>query len=288
MSEWIDPRRIPIIGHDIYQAGQVYRIWSQPCGIDPWIAVQASFTYTPMLLWSLFKPDWGDLTFTRGGRPHHRKGFRRFRLDGAMLAPAPTKPGVTMALFSGYQILQRIGWYMIVVDAATDFAVNWSSMAYQWSGCRVAGLASAQGRGGPVDYGGVEGEFTATYNAPETEHVYPGEASGGIVYIPTKGPKTCAATITCEVKPWSGSDPELLGVDLVRNTTGQDPVRIPMSGSGDPKGVSTWTGADTLAGGEEEGTNWRMIMRCRDPWLTVLDGKITADGAPATGLEHDP
>lgn len=284
----IDPRRIPVVGNDIYQAGQVYNIMSQPCGPDPWIAVQAFWSYTPMLLWSLVKPDYGDLTFQRQGRNHRRVRRRNFRIDGSMLAPTPNKPGVSMALFRGYQIFQRLGWYLIVADAATDFAVNWTSMAYSWSGCHVAGVPWATAEGGPISMGGYSGEWTAPYNAPDLSWDGRASASPGFAAIDQPGPKTCSATVTTRVVPWNGSDPEVLGATLRRNWTGPDRKAIPMSPSGNPKGVCTWSGVDSLLDANAPNTTWLVDIHCRDPWLHIEGGKIHATGAPSWGLDHDP
>ena len=144
---YINPYRIPLVGGTIYNAGQVYDILVQPCGVDTYISVLAFFNYLPRLAWSIYKPTPTD-TFTEmlSRRKKRRRG-RRFRVD---LLETPVDVGkngsvrwVTWKIFAA---AERVGWYFIVVDSTVDFLVNWTSMAYTFSGCAVAGSPSCQNR----------------------------------------------------------------------------------------------------------------------------------------------
>lgn len=134
----IDVRRIPIIGNDMYQVGQVIDIVSSPCTPDPYIAVQAFFYNVPQLVWSLVKPDPVDFVTERFGRPHKRKRRRRMRADDVWIPDSHGSRGdLAWAAWRGIRLVEKVGWYLLVVDATTDFVVNWTSMTYRNSGCPV-------------------------------------------------------------------------------------------------------------------------------------------------------
>lgn len=138
-----DPRRIPIVGDDIYQVGQVVDIIATPCSPEPVIMVQAFFAYTPQLLWSILKPDTEDLLLNRFKVRHKRNRVKNFRLSALDVSINP-KPGNELAaVFKSIKFKERIGWYFLVADATTDFLVNWTSMVYEWSGCPVSGAPGA-------------------------------------------------------------------------------------------------------------------------------------------------
>lgn len=132
-------KQIPFVGDQIYQVGQVYQIISSACTPDPIISVLAAFHYLPTLAWSLYKPIPFDSFTEVMGRRHKRRRRLKF-LPSDILAKPTAKPGtVAWHHFRVGALAERIGWYFIVLDATTDFAVNWASMAYQWSGCQVEG-----------------------------------------------------------------------------------------------------------------------------------------------------
>lgn len=127
----------PIIGPWISRIGQVQQIMSTPCSPDPEIWVMAFFHGVPNLVWGLFKPDPLDDYLDRTGVPHHKKRRRKFRVMGRIEAELPHPKGLGWAVFKLGALAQRLGWYMAIIDQATELAVHWSSMAYQWEGCRI-------------------------------------------------------------------------------------------------------------------------------------------------------
>lgn len=120
----------------------VQDIWTDGCSVDPAIFVTAYFYNLPRLVWTLFKPDpidtYVDLKKPRGHKPK-RNG--RMRVGGVINPEGGGGRGKQTAVFKLGALAERIGWYFIIVDAALDLAVNWSSTAYQWSGC-VGGACS--------------------------------------------------------------------------------------------------------------------------------------------------
>lgn len=131
--------KLPLIGKDIAKVGQVYNLLSTPCSVEPEVWVYAFWTGVPHALGSIFKPDPLDWAGERFGRGHGRGRKRRFKVDDLVKSKVPVGRGLGWAFFRMYQFQQRIGWYLLVADIATNFAVNWTSTAYTWSGCRVPG-----------------------------------------------------------------------------------------------------------------------------------------------------
>lgn len=119
--------------------GHVSDIMAQPCQPTPMIWVEAYFSSLPTLIWSLFKPDPFDLSGGKGGRPHKRT--RKFVLNCFGYERAIAVAGGSLlkwACFAG-EWSNMIGWYFLVADASVDLAVNWSSTAMRWSGCKIPG-----------------------------------------------------------------------------------------------------------------------------------------------------
>lgn len=131
---------VPVIGAWTARVGHVYDIISTPCEIEPTIAVLAAFHAAPRALVGILKPDRLDLVAKRFGRPHGRRLPRRFRVidELIMKVPPPVKK-LGWCIWKLGDWAQRLGWYMLIVDAGIEFAVHWTSAAYQWSGCNVPG-----------------------------------------------------------------------------------------------------------------------------------------------------
>lgn len=196
----IDPG-LPFITPYFAKAGHVADIIMAPCDVDPWMAVYAAFEQTPQLLWSIYKPTAFDLVTERftGGRLGHKK--RKFTYQDRLLGKKSQTGKWGWAVFKGAQFAERVGWYMLIADATMDYLVNWTSMAYQYSGCEVPGLGGARIKGtnesklqtGPAVYTGyTEHEasegfiwgFTSVGIAPG----YQGTFSGEVTIRPSEGP----------------------------------------------------------------------------------------------------
>lgn len=125
----------------IYEApakkiGQVWDTLGSPCSVSPGLWVAAGFAALPTFALSLIKPEIVEVNLEKRGRRHlkwRRFAFKIFDLQG----PQITIRGAPTWVRLGYNTAERLGWYLLVVDATTDFAVNWTSMAYRFSGCQV-------------------------------------------------------------------------------------------------------------------------------------------------------
>lgn len=131
---------LPVIGPWTAKTGHVIDILSTPCAITPTVMIKAAWHATPRLLIALTKPDRYDLVTKRWGGGHKRRSKRRFKVIDELVSEIPVpKNKISAAIFNLGNWAQRIGWYMLVVDATETFAIEWTSAAYQWSGCQTPG-----------------------------------------------------------------------------------------------------------------------------------------------------
>lgn len=137
-----DPRQIPFVGDQLGKLGHIYDIMSTPCDVEPAIWVKAAFHASPYLLLSLTAPECIDIDMPRAGRRHKRLRRLGFKWT-QILQPTLVIRGMPSLVRFGFNMAERIGWHMLVVDATLDFAVNWTSMAYQLTGCSTSGMPYA-------------------------------------------------------------------------------------------------------------------------------------------------
>jgi hypothetical protein len=137
------PYDIPLIGDDLANIGRLVDIYSQPCNSEPIIWVKAFFQAIPTLIWSAFKPEIWDIDIpSRHRRGKKPKNFL-FRAMDMIPDSLITIPVPRWTPFIINEALERIGWYFLIADALEDFAINWTSTAYQWNGCTLPGVAHA-------------------------------------------------------------------------------------------------------------------------------------------------
>lgn len=154
---------LPFIGPWPAKVGKVLRLWASPCSPSAEIWVQAFWHDIPFLVWAFIKPESWDLVSERFGTGHHRKRRKKFHVLDVFQPKFPVPKGaIGWAVFPVVQASERIGLYLLVVDASLDFVINWTSTAYTWEGCDVEDAAWATGRAQdatlilpPFDFGGV-------------------------------------------------------------------------------------------------------------------------------------
>lgn len=128
------------------------------CGLDPLISVEAVFYAGAKAVAAIIKPfpmaeTWHELT----SRAHKTKFSFSFREMARRLGiefgaveelelATPFAEGLGWYFFkvSGDLALKAL-WYLLVIDTAADFLVNWTSLAYQWQGCDLPAGPRAKG-----------------------------------------------------------------------------------------------------------------------------------------------
>ena len=288
MAQQFDPRRIPIIGDDIYQVGQVIDIWGDGCSPQPSIFIRGFFEYTPLLLWSLFKPDPFDLVFDRLGQRHKRKRRRRFRVKDFDALGGPKIPGERGFMYQSIKLVQRIGWYLIIVDATSDFLINWTSMAYQWSGCPAPSPGSAS-FWGPTGFRISSGvPITVQLRGNQNAKQGAANATNSNVQINTLGPKQGTGSASLHLEPRLGVTGEITRVFMrvvyLNNVTKDIDFKPEQPGENPGK----WTGQLRDFAANLGFAHYRMYATFTVGRLYIDDITLSASGAPNNAIEFDP
>ena len=164
-------RRIPVIGKEIAKIGHIYDMAVLPCKPTPEIWVLAFFYAVPNLLWSLYKPDPLDDVWSRVGRRRGIKRRQRMTFIEEYTEEIPLKPSLRWVRFAG-DWAQRVGWWMLIVDAAIDHAMYWQSGAMAFEGCKSTGIPFAEGEQHGVTSETTGGEWKRLFVATEYWHIF--------------------------------------------------------------------------------------------------------------------
>lgn len=127
---------IPIIGDQLAKINHAIDLWANPCMPNAEIWIYGLFHSVPTLAISLLKPEIIDLNIEHRGRKPRKGKKLRFIPDILFRDALVEIPVPKWHVFQVYEFSQRIGWYFLVLDATTDFVINWQTMAYQWQGCQ--------------------------------------------------------------------------------------------------------------------------------------------------------
>jgi hypothetical protein len=165
----IQPRDIPIFRKWEGKIGKVLNVVTMPM-----IGVYAFWRYVPFLAWRLLKPDPKDAVLNRFGKGHRLRRRWTFSADDIIKATEPHPKGLGWAWFKLGSAAQRVGWYILVIDATLDFVVDWTSAVYQWGGCPFPATAyvTAQGNGQVWGPPAEEKPFTSWQNAGSIGYSY--------------------------------------------------------------------------------------------------------------------
>lgn len=114
---------------------RIHQMWVQPCSIKVWVWMAGYFAASPAILFSFHTPDCLDWAGERIRRGHHRR--RKGLLTPADLAKpiAPPNNAIGHAGFAMYNMAQRIGWWLTLIDGVGEWVIQGTSFAYEWSGC---------------------------------------------------------------------------------------------------------------------------------------------------------
>jgi len=267
----------PLLGKWYGRVGRVIHILSLPCQPTPQIWVYAAFVSTPRLLWSLFKPDFIDLKYDQvkaGFKRHGRKG--KFKIHTMDVPKYPTPRGLGWAVFEAAEFAQRVGWYLCVIDATTEFAVNWTTLAYQYQGCTTPGVAHANmNLPDPKNFGPLPGQFTVTGWNTLSEDGFAGSTSG--IGIPAGFNYTASAGVAV-------TDPHIPGypfapttfkiVDVANNVT-----IATLDENVEPDGSRTYQTQSFQPFGPKPLHNLRLIVEMGAGVALVTSGSFTAYGS---------
>lgn len=217
------PAENPFFKHWEYKVGRAVELWAAPCNPTPEIWVSAFFHDIPHLVWSLTKPDSLDLSVARFGVRHKRKPKKRFNLIDDMISSSPIPKGkLATALFAGQELAQRVGWYMLVVDATTDFVINWVSTAYRWDGCdnAAAGYGSSIGKTGYFLYHPFDGDPAPMWDPVGDQ--FPVTATQAYMICPAGHDVSAGVSVRIRSEAGTGHDPgTVTGVELVDYESGR-------------------------------------------------------------------
>lgn len=284
---YVNPYRIPIIGGTIYNVGQVYDIMIQPCGVDTYISVLAFFQYLPRLAWSIYKPTPLDTYTEMLSRRKKRRRGRRYRVD---LLENPVDVGkkgsvrwVTWKIFAA---TERWGWYFIVLDSTVDFLVNWSSMAYTFTGCAVAGTPSCQARNTITRQyftTGIPVQVVFDQWGPGT--IWSSNQANLNCF--THGPKMAIGGVT-PIMPTQGPEAAPQWMELTKSTPGlpNETARQDID-SDDP---AEWGTAELMRSFSDidRPCSYHMLLKHSFGWAAYENAYMSASGTLDDGFKWDP
>lgn len=283
-----DPRRIPIIGNDIYQAGQVWSIVNQTCTPNPTIAVKAFFAYAPTLIWSLVKPEALDLAFDRAGTRHKRKRYKKFNYFDHQQIELPKGSKSALALFKVADIAQRVGWYLLIADATTDFALNWVSMAYQYGGCDVPNANYAYWRGNmaaPI----AEASSPVQIYGPDHAAAGKGISSQTLLILQNIGPYTITYQGYPLIFPSGPNPPGIISVDVQIRTSNGPWISNYATESQVPNSTFTkWEFAYENWNTNEKTVECRVIVTWQGGSMMMVNQVLQMAGGNAANFLADP
>lgn len=285
-NPFVSARGLPFIGNTFYNLGRMYQLAMTPCDADPLIMVYAAFQYTPMLIWSIVKPDPVDYLTTRFGQVHKRKRKRRLISNIIDINPSNSGRGLRWASWKGIGLEQRIGWYFLIADATSDFLVNWTSMVHTFSGCQTPGAPFAStARSTP--YVQIFGNNTVNTigGTAGPQHIW---ISGGPGLIcQTTGPKSVGGGIS--VGP-NGSEPmaPLFRVWIEKDGPTADGGTDLQPSPPDPSHTIQYGGVAQHRSTFDTGGTFRIWMSGGAGSVIINSWFLSAQGTLDEGFEPDP
>lgn len=236
---------IPLIGPWTARLGKVNRILGYPCHPTPEIWIEAFAHASIHGVLSVISPTCVDYLVSRFARP--RPGGRHGKPGGRI----PRKPRIHMDIYKmlplqqftldgvlGHYALRTVelarafGWYVALADATTDGLLNWTSLAYQWSGCDQPGSIGAQAHAVPGSVLLFQGAWLPVNNWIWDQHV--GVATGPGGFVTPRGKSTHVTWHVTSHPPEDvpGCEGATCRFRLVNVTTGKtyEAPRVPLNG----------------------------------------------------------
>lgn len=208
---------VPLIGHTIKNIGRTIDITSIPCSPSPQLWVTAAFSALPAAIWSYFKPDVTQVSFSRRKGPH-RTGLGFAPWNGIQIVEGEIVDrfgALGLAVFRvGAAIETGLNW-LLIADIASEFTYNWVSTAYQWAGCLPDHNAFASFGPGTVDQIAVPGSQFFLLELTAGDAIFDGVNK---IVIPPNGDFVASFSISFaawDVAPelFSGGSVEIIDID---------------------------------------------------------------------------
>lgn len=128
---------IPVIGPWAGKISLIQDMWAEPCQPTPMVWALATVASIPLLAITLIKPDTIDEYYERNGRPHKRKRKKKVTLGELLeIVRGGKGPGIPAGFALAGDLAQKLGFWMILIDGTLDLAINSTSLAYEWQGCK--------------------------------------------------------------------------------------------------------------------------------------------------------
>lgn len=275
---------LPIADKWIARVGSVINIGSIACSPDPELWVKGFFTAAPTMFWSLFKPDPLDLVFDRAGSPHKRRRRGRGTLMEQINSSHEIKGGAQTAFFKLGQLAQRIGWYMLIADVATDFAIRWTSQVYQWAGCIPDESGPCQLSFNEIDWPLAPGEE----GLPIWGTDYDPSGWSGITRIVIPAGVKAAVTYNVVSSPPVAGPPGSIYAELRNLNTGHVIDTTPPLHSDNPNYPSSWGGSFDAPVAGPGGDIYGVWVRCTGGFGNLRNSTFSAAGNLYSSILGDP
>jgi len=139
--------KLPVVGPWYSRLGRIHNYMIAPCALEPYAIFQAAVVAAPRLVYGLFGPDCTDdaWDYLKGKGKGHKKGAI-FKTLGKRAPAGAIAPGVRDLFIPMGDFAQRVGWYITLIDQTSEFLVNWTSLMYQYQGCKANDTPYAQAK----------------------------------------------------------------------------------------------------------------------------------------------
>lgn len=288
MATYVPGQNIPFIGHNFARIGRVMDIVAQPCDVDPIVAVEA-FVYSGLLMSAtLFKPQYLNdqeehFQHREILRPR-RHGKRRINVDEELPGLGPGLKRVGWWIIHIGELAQRVGWYFLIIDAGTQMAVNWTSLAYLWTGCTDPTSGNAKSNlnwtaGSPIFAGGYVDQWQPFYAT------YPCWSSTAWVGTLADGPTIFTGEVSYQPSEVPGKQATSVVVQFENILTGETSPPHELKPTDPPYRGATW--ASKRLGFTANRQQWGCKILSADGYFG-LKGEMRLRQSNLEGIGPDP
>lgn len=268
--------KIPVVGPWYSRLGRIHNYMIAPCAINPYAVFMATVVAAPRLVYGLFGPDCTDdaWDWLKGKGKGHKRGAI-FKTLGKRGPAFPVNPGLSHFIIPLGDLAQRVGWYITLVDQTSEFLVNWTSLMYQYQGCKGTDTPYAQAHleagFGLIPFGGehIVGSWTKDgahiFNVGFSELVVPSGFKPGVGFSLSSGPSPLGPPDgTWSARLWRQGGPDV--------EEWQTPELK-------PDGTQSVTWYNFSAYGDDSGGVYRVKVRTQGGPVWLTGGSFNAYGS---------